>query len=132
RASNASAPDAAGIETTVTSLQDWAVANLRTRLVLLTAAVGFVLLIACANAANLLLSRALARTREIAIRVALGARRRTIVAQLLAESLVLAGAAGAAGLAAGQGLLELARRVAPPSLAAVPLSVDGRVLAFTL
>src|SRR5262249_17794068 len=64
--------------------------------------------------------------------IALGAGRRAIVAQLLTESLLLAAAAGALGLAAGVNAVELARRFAPEPLAAVPASLDGRVLAFTI
>jgi len=129
--SNPKAPDAAGIETTVAGLQSATLGDLRTRLFFLSAAVGFVLLIACANAANLLLSRALTRSKEIALRIALGASRRTIVAQLLAESIVLAAAAGLIGLVAGLAVVEAATRLAPAQLTAVPVSLDGRVLLFT-
>ena len=104
--------------------------DIRTTLYLLFATVGFVLLIACGNVANLLLARGTARQKEIAIRSALGAARGRIARQLLMESVILATAAGAAGLVvaiAGTDLLAVAGPL--PRVAAI--NVDWRVLAFS-
>ncbi len=103
-----------------------------TPLVVLMAMVGFVLLIACANIANLLLARAAARQKEIAVRLALGASRTRVIRQLLVESIVLAILGGAAGLAvaswSGQLLLAFLPDSSPtPILSTTP---DVRVLAF--
>ena len=121
------------ISAVITSLQDSVVANIRTSLLILSFAVGMVLLIACANVAGLLLSRSLVRRKEIAVRIALGARRVTVIRQLLTESVLLAIIAGLLGL----GLSLLATR-SLSALAAgnlpqgIPIAMDGRVLLFSL
>lgn len=105
----------------------------RPMLLTLLAAVGCVLLVACANVANLLLARFTARRKEIAIRAALGASRRQIVIGFLTESLLTAVLAGATGLLiATWGLDVLARAAADFMPRAAELSLDGRVLGFAL
>ncbi len=120
-------------DTVVLSLRDEVVGNVRRAIWLLFGAVGFLLLIACANVANLLLARAEARQREIAVRSALGAGRARVMRQLLTESLVLASLSAAAGLAlavAGARVLAWWNPAGIPRVSNV--TVDARVLLFTI
>ena len=118
----------------VTELTDTIVpGSLRTALWVLMAAVGFVLLIACANIANLLLSRAASRQKEIAVRTALGASRRQTIAQLLTESMLLSAAGGISGTAIGYWSVQLMNGSLPQGLLPVQsVSLDSSVLLFAL
>ncbi len=117
----------------VTRMRDDMVSNVQLTLYLLLGAVALVLLIACANVANLLLAKATTRTREIAIRAAVGASRGRIVRQLITESLLMAVVAGVAGLILavwGSAALVALAPANVPRLAET--SIDGWVLLFTL
>lgn len=131
---NPKAPDVGSDKTAmVTDLQQYTVANLRTGLLLLSGAVGLVLLIACGNVASLLLSRALARKKEIAVRAALGARRGLVIRQLLTESVLLAMVAGAVGLGIGFAATRALGALGASNLPqGIPVGIDVRVLLFTL
>jgi predicted permease len=121
-----------GLGAVVTPLRDEVLGERRTALIALLCAAGCVLLIACANIANLLLVRGLERQREFALRTALGASRDQLVLQLVSESLLLAGLGAIGGLAFAKMGMKVLESLIPPGLAANPLSIDGRVLGFTV
>ena len=117
----------------VTSVSNVLVGRVRPALLVLLGAVGVVLVIACANVANLLLARAAARRREVALRTALGADRSRLVRQFLTESIVLALAGGALGVAVGRFALSTIVRLAASSLPrADNIRIDGFVLGFVV
>ena len=112
--------------------QDFVTGGMRSALLILLGSVGFVLLIACANVANLQLARSDVRRREVAVRAALGADRGHIVRQLLTESVMLAIAGAAAGLAVAWAGLQIVITLRPANLPRIDeTSLDGTVLGFT-
>jgi putative ABC transport system permease protein len=124
-----------GVGVTATLLTESVVRDIKPSLIVLLGAVGFVLLIACANVANLLLARAASRQKEIAIRLAMGAGRGRIIRQLLTESISMSLLGGVFGVLLAWGAINVLTAITPvtgniPRLEEV--RIDGRVLAFTL
>src|SRR5262249_43411081 len=119
------------IDASVFRLRDEVSQQSTLQLIALTGAAGCVLLIACANLANLLLTRALGRRRELAVRAALGAGRERLARQMMTESALLVGAGAALGVGLASLAVPLLTTLVPPSLPiAQSPSVDMRVLAF--
>jgi putative ABC transport system permease protein len=119
------------IHLTLVPLADDVVHDVRPALLAFGAAVGFVLLVACANLTNLLLARACARTRELAIRTAIGASRSQLIRQLTIESVVLAVIGGAAGLLVAQWAVDGLLKLAPPGLPRrETIAIDAAVALF--
>jgi len=122
-----------GLGITLVSMKEDIVGNVQPFLIMLLAAVGFLLLIACANVANLFLARAMGRSREFAIRASLGASQARVIRQLLTESILLSGLGGALGLLFASWGAKAVLGTLPGALPrANEVSLDSRVLLFTM
>src|SRR5688500_16245861 len=125
-------PPSSGFMISVVPLLQQVVGEVRRPLLILLGAVGFVLLIACANVANLQLARSVVRQKEIAVRAAVGAGRRRIMRQLLTESVLLSFAGGLLGLLLASVGLRALLLFGPDTLPRLnEIGVDGRLLGFT-
>jgi len=126
-------PPDGGLTFSVVPLQDQVVGDVRRAVLILSGAVAFVLLIACANVANLLLARALGRRREITVRAALGASRKRIARQLLTESLLLAAVGGGVGVLLAFAGIAAMQAMQPPNVPRLgDIAITGQVLIFSL